>query len=80
MNQERTDGQPIDERATKVFMKPRSPVRADREDARPSPPADSSPMSGQSLWTIGLALLAFQVVVVVGLATVGLSLLVRPTA
>jgi hypothetical protein len=33
----------------------------------------------RSLWTVGLAIVAFQVVVVVGFAMVGLSLAIRPT-
>jgi len=60
-------------------MNPRLPTRAAREEARPAQPADAFAMSGPSLWTIGIALLAFQIVVVVGFATVGLSLTLRPT-
>jgi hypothetical protein len=71
--------QQIDERATKEFMKRRLPTRAERESARSAQPSDPLAMSGQSLWTIGVALLAFQVVVVVGFATVGLTLTLRPT-
>jgi hypothetical protein len=55
------------------------PTRAARAEPRPAQPPDAFAMSGKSLWTIGLALLAFQVVVVVGFATVGLSLTLRPT-
>lgn len=77
--QARTDMQPIDERATKVFMKPWISPRHGREEARTALPADAFAMSGHCLWTIGFAMLVFQVVVVVGFATVGLSLMLRPT-
>ena len=71
------------------------PSPSTHENAHPAPPAPSvvgpatTPassatsvpgMSGPGLWTIGLGILAFQVVVVLGFATVGLSLMLRPTA
>jgi hypothetical protein len=34
----------------------------------------------RSVWTVGLAIVAFQVVVVIGFTMVGLSLALRPTA
>jgi hypothetical protein len=35
---------------------------------------------GKALWTVGMAIVAFQIVVVVGFALTGLSLALRPTA
>lgn len=34
---------------------------------------------GKALWTVGMAIVAFQIVVVVGFALTGLSLALRPT-
>ncbi len=40
---------------------------------------DAFAAGGKALWTVGMAIVAFQIVVVVGFALTGLSLALRPT-